>query len=223
MTTPAETKSLLRFISTAMDRPIPPTETEDVWSVLLADVPLVWAKAGAAEVLATSPYWPKPAEIIIEAKRLAAIERDRQQRQQQLALGAAEPPKSPVTADRGPCLVRALLAEVAAQNKGVTGRDERRRVARQVAAEFRKRVPLAPPRTSGEACTSSTCRCTHTDGCDAGWIDVDRGDGEVQAFPCPSCNPRRHTVLTKSGGNRSAAQRALRDTSDVKAAQGEAW
>lgn len=216
-----ETHALLTTLSTVLEKPVPP-EAEAVWAELLAGVPLVWAKMAAMDLLATSPWWPKPAEVITRAKALAAAERARQDREAQLALPSPPPPPPPPA--QGPELASIVLGEIVRRKKANPGMTlaERREMSRAVVYELRDRLGVAPPR-SGLPCVSKTCRCTHTDGCDAGWIDADRGDGVMQAFPCPSCNPRRHTVLTRSGGNRQAALRALRDTSDVKAAEGEAW
>lgn len=221
MTTPDETRTLLRFISTAMDRPVPPTETAEVWSVLLADVPYIWARDAALDLLKTSPYWPKPADIVIRAKEMAAVERARQNHERQLALGAALPAEPELAAPRGPALIRDMLVAIREANKHEPDRDKRRVAARMVAADFKASHGVAPSRPGG-TCTSKTCRCSHTEGCDAGWIETDRGDGVMVAFPCGQCNSRRHTIAT-SGSTREAAMRALRDVSDVKAAEGEAW
>lgn len=220
MTTLDETRHLLRTVGTVLDKTIP-DDVVPVWAKLLESVPLTWAKAAAMDLLATSPFLPKPADVITRAKALAAEERQRQDRQRQQAIDAASrEPERPV-AVRGPDMLRALLAEIAARNKGVTDRAARRSTAETVAYEFRDRIGAAPDRP-GLPCRDLQCRCTHTEGCDAGWIEMETDEGAVQAFPCPKCSGRRHGVLT-SGSTREAAMRTLRDTSDVKASAGDAW
>jgi len=215
-----ETTRLIRLLEASYNREAP-ADAVAAWTMVLADAPYRWARDGALDLMRDHPYWPTPADVRLRARKLYEEHKAAQAREAQLALGASVPPEPPPAAEKGPDLVRALLSEVAARNKGITDRAVRRANAQQVATEFKDRMELAPPRP-GQPCTSKTCRCTHTDGCDAGWIDMDRGDGVMQAFPCGQCNPRRHTVLT-SRSTREAAQRALRDTSDVKAQEGDAW
>ncbi len=219
--TPGETDTLLRFISTALDRPVPPDETVEVWAVLMADAPYRWARDAALDLTKTSPFWPKPADVLNRAKEMYLAEKARQARERQLAVEGSKPPEAPQAAAAGPALVRGLLAAIAERNKGEVDRDKRRLNATMVAAEFRATHGVAPDRP-GLPCTNKMCRCNHTEGCDAGWIEVGTDDGTSQAYPCQQCNSRRHTVLM-SGSTRDAAQRALRDTSDVKAEAGEAW
>lgn len=42
-------------------------------------------------------------------------------------------------------------------------------------------------------CYRKACRCTHTDGCDHGWIDLDpitnHGVTYERVAPCPVCRP----------------------------------
>lgn len=215
-----EAARLIRFIETTYNREAP-ADAATAWALVLADVPYAWARDGALDLMKDHPFWPTPADVRLRARKLADQERAQQERGRQLALGAATAEPVPPPPATGPAIIRAMLAEIAAQNKGVTDRAQRRVTAQRVALEFRDRVGAAADRP-GTPCTSKTCRCTHTEGCDAGWINAEKAEGDDLAFPCPLCNPRRHTVLT-SGSNRDGAQRALRDTSDVKASEGEAW
>lgn len=220
-----EATRLIRLIETTHNRDAP-AGAALAWAAVLKDVPYTWARDGALDLLREHPYWPTPADVYQRARKLADEEKARQNRDRQLALGAAVPPEPAPPSASGPALVRAMLAEVAARNKGVTDRASRRANARVVTAEFRDRFGAVPDRPA-QSCGNLTCRCTHTEGCDAGWQEVDRGDGVMQAYPCRLCNPRRANILT-SGSNRDAAMRALRDTSDVKAAEqqhgtGDAW
>lgn len=217
---PEETRLLLSTLSAVMDKPVP-LEAQAVWAELLAPVPLEWAKMAAMDLLTTSPYWPKPADVINRAKELAAVEKARRKRDQQLALGASIPPEPVPAQTVGPQMIREMLARIAEANKGETDRAKRRLNATMIGAELRAEYGVAEDRP-GTPCTNKTCRCTHTEGCDAGWIEVDRGDGVMQAYPCGKCNSRRHGVLT-SGSSREAAMRAIRDTSDTKAQEGDAW
>lgn len=224
MTTYDETRILLSTLSSVLDKPVP-AEALPVWAELLAPVPLAWAKMAAMDLLGSSPFWPKPAEIITRARQLAEEERARQAHAQQLALGrtyAQEPEPEPAGEGlRGYAMATALLTAIRERNKAEPDRAKRWINARMVAADFKAAHGVAPDRP-GLTCTSRTCRCSHTEGCDAGWIEVADDDGHYQAYPCPNCNARRHTILT-SGSTREAAQRALRDTSDVKAGEGDAW
>lgn len=51
-------------------------------------------------------------------------------------------------------------------------------------------LPTPTPAETGTGvrihCPRPSCRCTHTDGCVGGWIDVWR-DGKEWATPCPTC------------------------------------
>jgi hypothetical protein len=61
-------------------------------------------------------------------------------------------------------------------------------------------------------CGRQDCPCTHTGGCDAGWIYVPEIE---RVAPCQHCKPRAYRILT-GGHGRAVAQRLLRE-SDVSA------
>jgi len=68
------------------------------------------------------------------------------------------------------------------------------------------RSSSTPPRTPGPIpCPWSECRCTHTDGCVAGWLEDDNG----HARPCPVCRTRQAAVLANPDLSHAAAMRRL--------------
>lgn len=66
--------------------------------------------------------------------------------------------------------------------------------------------PYSP---KAQHCGHNDCNCSHTQGCDRGWILTQ----QHQAAPCRNCNYRRWYILT-AGHNRDQAQRLLRDKTD---------
>lgn len=222
MTTQMETKALLDLIGTALNRPVPDGAL-DVWAKLLEPIPIYWAKAGAMDLLAEAEFWPAPAAVIQRARRLADEEKARQAQERLLALERSRVQEQvPESAVRGPAFVSGVLAAIKKVNADEPDWAQRRKNADEVAGRLVKRLRelngVAPER-GGQECPRLGCMCTHTDGCDAGWIEVRVAD-YVQAAPCQQCNPRRHTILN-SGDGRSAAMRNLRDVSDVKTRDGD--
>jgi hypothetical protein len=60
----------------------------------------------------------------------------------------------------------------------------------------------------GQHCGWGPCTCTHTDGCEAGWVEV--GDGSA-VTACPYCSPTRAHILGSTHSTMDAG-RTLRDT-----------
>lgn len=70
-----ETQGVLTLLATAMDREIP-AGLDEIWAVALADIPYPIARVAAIELIKSSPYMPKPAEMR-EHARLLLAERQR--------------------------------------------------------------------------------------------------------------------------------------------------
>jgi hypothetical protein len=75
--TPEETIGLVHMAAIAHDRTVPDGMAE-VWHFTLGDLPFGLAREELVELLRTSPYWPKPAEIR-ERARLVKVAYDRRQ------------------------------------------------------------------------------------------------------------------------------------------------
>ena len=62
-------------------------------------------------------------------------------------------------------------------------------------------------------CPWPECQCTHTGGCNAGWLDIDSWDdpdGKAWARPCPNCRPTLAVRLRETGGDRMVMQQKIR-------------
>lgn len=212
-----ECRGILSLVCLNLDRPIP--EGLDVlWSVTLADIPASYGKSAALECITSSPFMPRVADLRSRAAEMQAADRRAAERQRALQIERAKTPAPERRAD-GAEMVRYVLAAVDAAKPvldeqladDLAARVEAKTlIAEDAIAEWRRDHPgsTAPPR-QGLPCGLAGCRCTHTEGCDAGWIDV----GE-QVAACEKCNYRRWQIL-RAGDRREVAQRNLRDISDI--------
>lgn len=210
-----ETRALLGLVSAAYDRAVPPGK-DVIWHDTLSDLPADLAKAGLIEAMKESDWPPAPSMVLRCARQITARQREADKRDTRARAIDARPVASDHTRPLGAQMVGHVLAKLAAAreaNGGPLGR-ERAAILAEVAVEgWREDHPAPPiaPRT-GTPCTNPACRCTHTEGCEAGWRSH---AGQVRA--CRECNPRRATILT-TGASRDLAQHQLRDTSDLKGA-----
>lgn len=209
--TPREVSDLVTFLATGLGRP-EPEGARASWALVMADVPWEYARRAALEHLKTSPHWPAPADVIRLAREIAA--RERQKSAHRLALERArEEERRAVPVTQGARMVAWVVAESRRRLKGVVDRDKRAEVVSEIVAEWRARHPsragVAP---RAVPCANPGCRCTHTDGCVAGWTVVVKPDGTEQAGACPNCHWRRYTILA-SGEPRAVALARLRNTS----------
>lgn len=85
------------------------------------------------------------------------------------------------------------------------GQERWEEIAEDVVAEMGERVGEERP---GAHCGSSTCTCTHTEGCEGGWIET--GDGTA-VVACIFCAPTRSHILGSTHSTMEAG-RTLRDT-----------
>lgn len=123
-----------------------------------------------------------------------------------LGIGGPKHPKS----DMGYQVVVRTLAEIRATGGGdplhgkVIGKERCIEIAERVIEEMGVKKGLERP---GKHCGWALCNCTHTDGCDAGWIELADGTA-VEA--CQFCAPTRHHILA-SALSTDAAGGPLRD------------
>jgi uncharacterized protein YcbX len=89
----------------------------------------------------------------------------------------------------------------------------------QSAAYFkrvREEQQRAAENSGGTSCGKKGCTCTHTDGCEAGWIETstrdERGVTYDQVKPCPRCRGDVATIAA-SAKNRQHFQSLIRDKS----------
>ena len=116
MTSHDEAKALTAIAAAAHDRP-PPDGAADVWAATLADVPFGLARQAVVEIVASSPYWPRPADIRERARLITAQQQRAAARRKQLddrkvfAIGAAT--TTPAARKRtGPDMVRHVLGRL---------------------------------------------------------------------------------------------------------------
>lgn len=107
--TPDETRALAALALTAHDRAIP--GLADTWHATLGDLPFRQARAAVVELLKTSPWLPKPAEIRERARLIKAADDREIAKRRQLA-GRAADVVPPVTARNGASMVRHVLGRL---------------------------------------------------------------------------------------------------------------
>lgn len=113
--------------------------------------------------------------------------------------------------------------------KQAVGEHYRTSDERIMPAHIRHRVRQAAlaqaPGGYGSHCGRTGCPCTHTGGCQAGWIDNSPTDVQADLFdesdpqappvrvlydsvrPCPACAPRRAEILEETPDRRRAQQK----------------
>ncbi len=108
--TPEETEALTTLLFTAYDRP-KPEGIDDVWFAAMTDVPFGLARAAAIQLIQTSTFVPKVAEI---RQRAAALHRERhrleREAQEQRAIEAYAADAGPLT-DRS-AEIRAFVGQI---------------------------------------------------------------------------------------------------------------
>jgi hypothetical protein len=94
--TPEETVTLVRVAAIAHDRTVPDGMAE-VWHFTLGDLPFGLAREALVELLRTSPYWPKPADVRERARMVKATQDREVGKQRQIEGRAWTPSKTPRT------------------------------------------------------------------------------------------------------------------------------
>lgn len=209
-----EARALLSLISATYDRAVPPGK-DQMWVDTLHDVPVALARQALIEAMRESEWPPSPAMVLRHARAITEQQRLADKRTHRAAAleAAPEPADHALPAGReAVSFVWAGLAGHRKANGGPLGLEAAALLAAELVEDWREEHPSAPVSSrTGEPCVNPSCQCTHTGGCEAGWIQYDA----TSVAPCKTCNPRRHAILT-AGDRRTAAQHNLRDLSDLK-------
>lgn len=232
--TPLETSQLLAAVATLDNRHFD-NATVAAWARLLAEVDAQDASDAVVRHFQTSDDYLMPVHVLRGGQAIAA---ERAQ-----AIAAETLP--PIAVDRtdvndqqpGALVVRYVLAGLAAARRrdALASANE---LALELTNDARKRYGLerVEPRL-GTPCHRPHCVCTHTDGCEAGWIEVQPDPepdpvlfGEQQPYlssdvgrvrPCPICRPAVAEII-ENGRNRRAVQATLRTRASAGARRGKA-
>lgn len=191
------------------------------WLDATGDLPAQLVAAALSEYTREGDWFPKPAEIRRIALRIRAEESREANRRHQARTGR-DIDEAAVSQGNGYAMVSFVLGRLKAagsdpgQGKKL-GTAAAAKVSQDAIDEWRESHPAAhvSPRP-GRHCGRGDCRCTHTQGCEGGWIEAspDRA-GNDQVRPCRECNPRRHRVLTM-GDPREIALSNLRATAEIE-------
>ena len=111
-----ETHAVLAILGLAQDRQIPDGMAE-VWHAAIDDLPFDLGRAAALELVRTSPYFPKVADLR-ERARLIREQRQRDARRRKQLDGP--PPAPPITGRTGAHMVRHVLGRLADAGQDVT-------------------------------------------------------------------------------------------------------
>jgi hypothetical protein len=165
-----ETEALVRIAAAAHDRTAP-DGTVDIWYATLADLPFGLARQAIVELLQTSPYWPKPADIRERARLIDAQARRERAKRAQLDARQQRAIEAPAAAKRartGADMVRHVLGRLADAGQDVAagkllGADRARDIAGAAVAEWldRTQAPPAPPPYTGGQTACPGCHLPH--------------------------------------------------------------
>lgn len=108
--TPEETIALVRIAAVAHDRAVPDGAPE-VWYATLGSLPFGLAREALMELLRTSPYWPKPADVHERARLVKAHHEREAGKARQLAERAWTPSGAPRT---GASMIAHVLGRLSA-------------------------------------------------------------------------------------------------------------
>ena len=171
--TPEETLALVRIVAVAHDRDLPDGLAE-IWHATLGDLPFGLARQGVIELLQSSPYVPRPADIR-ERARLIKQQHDRETaKRRQLddrarhAITAAT--TTPAAAGRtGANMVRHVLGRLKDAGQDATngkhlGVERAKTVAEAAVEEWLDRTAGQPATTApygGPATACPSCYAPH--------------------------------------------------------------
>lgn len=191
------------------------------WLDACGDLPAQLVATSLSEYIREGEWFPKPAEVRRIAMRIRT-EQAREENRQHVIRTGREIDEAALSRDDGSRMVAFILGRLkAAGTDPGQGRYLGVAAATKVAAdaldEWRVTHPqhYTPPRP-GRHCGRGDCRCTHTQGCEAGWLESSpSAAGNDQVRPCPACNPRRYRVLT-AGEPRDVSMSNLRASAEIE-------
>jgi hypothetical protein len=218
-----ETTRLLAIVR-AVDNRVLDDTTAQVWHKLLMDVSFDDAAEAVRRHLGQSTDYLMPVHVLRGAQVVMA---------ERAALESANRPALPSAFDtprpgqRGPLLVRHVLAGLAGARErmgGRLGRELAAELGETFMAEALKLYPLEgrAKDVRGHHCGRAGCQCTHTDGCDGGWIELEHcaqpdpvlfgdqpqpvEDQGGRLRPCANCRPTVVEILEAASTRRGAMQ-----------------
>jgi hypothetical protein len=191
------------------------------WLSAAGDLPPQLVAAALSEYIREGDWFPKPVDIRRIAIRMRT-EQARAANREHLARTGRDLDETALTRGDGPAMLRFVLGRLRAAGSNppagqILGADAANKAASDAIDEWRDIHP-APyvAARPGRHCGREACRCTHTQGCEAGWLDAPvTKDGYQQVRPCGACNERRHRVLN-SGDPREIAMSNLRVTAEIE-------
>jgi len=219
----AETAKLLTLIATVDNRSFD-NATVAVWGKVLQDVELADAQDAVVSHWRSSDEYLMPIHVLREADAIsrarcqlgvAQVLPDIDGREQHAELEHERP---------GFKVVRYVTVKLAAARKAGLG--PATELAQRYTDDARRLYNVRPhPADYHTPCPRAACQCTHTDGCEAGWVEVQpdpdpdptlwgeqhtRANPDVgRVRPCPNCRPAVAEIIEK-GRNRRAVQATLR-------------
>lgn len=224
----AEAGQLLALIAKVDNRQLDDTKTV-LWSKVLMDVPYNAAAEAVSRHFASSDEYLMPIHVLrgaqavmaelAEAARAEVADQAVEERHE--LVGAwDEVPAQPGDQRRGVRIVQHVLEGIEAERKrrGRLTRAEASDLGAQLVAEALHRWPGRAEQPRGQHCGRALCQCTHTDGCSAGWIDVEaervpdavlfgpqpaRPVPHDRVRPCGRCDPVRVEMVDAKRGRRA--------------------
>ncbi|NIL41588.1 hypothetical protein HCB17_10685 [Salinispora arenicola] len=171
--TPDETLALVRIVAVAHDREIP-NGLAEVWYATLGDLPFGLTRQAIVELLQSSPYVPRPADIRERARLItnhqhrAAAKQQQLDARQQRAITAAT--TTPAAAGRtGANMVRHVLGRLTDAGQDTTkgkylGKDRAKTIVEAAIDEWLDRTanrPTTPTQYSGPTTACPNCYAPH--------------------------------------------------------------
>lgn len=229
-----ETAKLLAIVR-AIDNRVLDEATAQVWHKLLMDLAFTDAAEAVRRHFSESSEYLMPIHVLRGAQAVAS-ERGAyalaEIAEDQPALGWDQPATAPGRRQRGALIVGHVLVQLNDARKRLGGLSQSlaTELAEGFMTEALKLYPAKPGavrRDSGQGrhCGRAGCQCTHTDGCDAGWIEcppaqqpepvlfgdqpepVEDQGGRVR--PCANCRPAV-VEMFEAASTRRGAQQTLR-------------
>lgn len=235
---PEQVASLLAYISALDNREVTPEQVW-AWSPLMAGVDAETALEAVQHHFATSEDYLMPAHVVAFCRERRQRQADAPPSAPRALPSPFE--ADPDRVHRlvtGSAIVQQTIDSVMAERHGsptaptddmspsermhvlALARSRRDRQQTRDAEKAEKFVPSSPrppetvrwdPNRQGAHCGRSGCQCTHNEGCNGGWIEIEGPGGYERAKPCPICKWHVHNILINVP-DRGEAQRQVRQT-----------